>query len=421
MASPAEIAQGLPETLPEDFGEWDSESSPATVPGSSGGLDATRGLGDVLKPPAPTPEPEVKEVAPAPAGDRLRGAALPSPAGVHAHDGPLLHRQKSSALVAAMVPNSVSNGKEAAHPTHEVPFPPPRPKVPVSDRPSEVMGVPARATSDADEFLESLRPKIAATMDEKNTKKKWIIVAAVSICSILVLAILAIRLFIPGTPSTMKKAGEPGPAANETQLKNNTPKPSPSAPLTQDKLPTATQTQQTPESQPTETKEEDTPPEVQSKLMNDQLTAPTRIPRDIKKPANESEPPSVGFGTTGAETLGGSSAIPSVFAGEARPIVHPAPSALTISAGVAVGLLTQKTTPSYPAIAKAARVSGTVEIQATITKTGTIKDLRVVSGPVMLRQAALDAVQTWRYKPYRLNNEPTEVQTTINVIFSLGQ
>ena len=97
-----------------------------------------------------------------------------------------------------------------------------------------------------------------------------------------------------------------------------------------------------------------------------------------------------------------------------------APKKVNISAGVAVGMLIQKTTPIYPPIAKAARVSGTVVLQATISKTGTITNLRVVSGPAMLQQAALDAVKTWRYRPYLLNNEPVEVETTINVIFSLG-
>jgi protein TonB len=84
-------------------------------------------------------------------------------------------------------------------------------------------------------------------------------------------------------------------------------------------------------------------------------------------------------------------------------------------------MLVQKTPPVYPPIAKAAQVSGTVELHATISRNGTIKDLHIVSGPVMLRQAAVDAVRTWRYKPYKLSNEPVEVETTINVVFSLGE
>ena len=79
------------------------------------------------------------------------------------------------------------------------------------------------------------------------------------------------------------------------------------------------------------------------------------------------------------------------------------------------------TPPVYPPIAKAARVSGTVEMNATISKKGTIKDVHVVSGPPMLQQAAVDAVRNWRYKPYKLSNQPIEVETTIRLVFSLGE
>jgi protein TonB len=83
-------------------------------------------------------------------------------------------------------------------------------------------------------------------------------------------------------------------------------------------------------------------------------------------------------------------------------------------------MLLQKTPPIYPPIAKAARVSGTVVLQAKISKSGQIEDLHVVTGPAMLQQAAIDAVKTWRYRPYLLNNDPVEVETTVNVIFTLG-
>jgi protein TonB len=158
-------------------------------------------------------------------------------------------------------------------------------------------------------------------------------------------------------------------------------------------------------------------------MMNNQLTAPTRIPHDIKMVAEKEAPPSSGFGVAGMEGLGGSSGgvIGGVFAGQSGPKVQvAAPKKVNISAGVAVGMLIQKTAPLYPPIAKAARVSGTVVLQATISKTGVITNLHVVSGPAMLQQAAMDAVRTWRYRPYLLNNEPVEVETTVNVIFTLG-
>ena len=82
-------------------------------------------------------------------------------------------------------------------------------------------------------------------------------------------------------------------------------------------------------------------------------------------------------------------------------------------------MLIQKTIPVYPPIAKATRTQGTVELQATISKSGTIENLRVISGSPMLQQAALDAVQQWIYRPYLLNGQPVEVETTVNVVFRL--
>jgi protein TonB len=76
--------------------------------------------------------------------------------------------------------------------------------------------------------------------------------------------------------------------------------------------------------------------------------------------------------------------------------------------------------PVYPVIAKAAHVEGTVVVEAVISRKGTIESLRVVSGPQMLQSAALDAIREARYRPFRLNGEPTEVQTTITVNFRMG-
>ena len=74
----------------------------------------------------------------------------------------------------------------------------------------------------------------------------------------------------------------------------------------------------------------------------------------------------------------------------------------------------------YPPIARAARVSGAVVLHAVISASGSVINLQVISGPPMLQQSALDAVKNWKYRPYLLNNEPVEFETTINVIFILG-
>jgi TonB family protein len=92
---------------------------------------------------------------------------------------------------------------------------------------------------------------------------------------------------------------------------------------------------------------------------------------------------------------------------------------ISISGGVMVGMLAKKVDPVYPPIALAAHVQGSVVLQAVIGTNGRIENLRVISGPAMLQQAALDAVKQWVYKPYSLDGEPVEVETQINVVFML--
>ncbi len=154
--------------------------------------------------------------------------------------------------------------------------------------------------------------------------------------------------------------------------------------------------------------------------MNNQLTAPTRIPHNIQMVSEKEAPPS-SFGVVGGIGDGGSGVMGSMFGSGNAPKVQAAPpKKINISAGVMAGQLLQQIHPQYPPIAKAARIQGTVVLQATISKQGTIENLRVMSGPAMLQQAAIDAVKQWRYRPYLLNNEPVEVDTTVNVIFTLG-
>jgi protein TonB len=158
-------------------------------------------------------------------------------------------------------------------------------------------------------------------------------------------------------------------------------------------------------------------------MMNNQLTAPTRIPHNIAMVSEKEAPPST-FGVAGMEGMGGSGTggvMGSMFGSGNAPKVQAAPpKKINISAGVMAGQVLSQPKPQYPPIAKAARIQGTVVLQATISKSGTIENLKVVSGPAMLQQAALEAVKQWRYRPYLLNNEPVEVETTVNVVFTLG-
>jgi protein TonB len=161
---------------------------------------------------------------------------------------------------------------------------------------------------------------------------------------------------------------------------------------------------------------------IRSEVDLGHIFAPPKIPIGIFRP---SEPePTIQVDTA---TLGdgpGRPGVPGgVFSGPAvRPVVRPEPrAAVRISSTVEAGLLIRKTVPKYPPIGQAMHIDGTVVLEASISKAGTIENLRVVSGLPVLRQAALDAVQTWLYRPYLLNGEPVEVETTINVIFTLSR
>jgi protein TonB len=140
----------------------------------------------------------------------------------------------------------------------------------------------------------------------------------------------------------------------------------------------------------------------------------------------EAAPPPPTSGVAGMGAMGGSGgAAGGVFggmgAGTAPVVVKAAPKGpARISGGVIAGNILVKTTPVYPPIAKAAHVGGTVVLHAIIGKDGSIQQLQAVSGPDMLKGAALDAVRQWRYKPYLLNGDPTEVDTTITVNFNLN-
>ncbi len=129
-------------------------------------------------------------------------------------------------------------------------------------------------------------------------------------------------------------------------------------------------------------------------------------------------PPAAGGvmgGILGTARMGGDPMSPGNSALRANP-----PKKILVSGAVIAGNILSKTAPVYPAVAKAARIQGIVVLQATISKAGLIEGLQVLSGPPLLQQAALDAVNTWKYKPYLLNGEPVQVGTTVNVVFSLG-
>jgi protein TonB len=169
---------------------------------------------------------------------------------------------------------------------------------------------------------------------------------------------------------------------------------------------------QPPRQQPVQT----TRPATQ--MLSNPFAAPRRIPTGILIPAVPEPPVNPNSDNWASNSEEPTSAL---FRGNtAAPVVHPAVNTrLRLSGPVEEGRLILKTMPVYPAIAKATGTSGTVMLAAIISKSGTIENLRVISGPMMLQQAARDAVSTWRYRPYLLDGQPVEVETTVSVIFTL--
>jgi periplasmic protein TonB len=163
-----------------------------------------------------------------------------------------------------------------------------------------------------------------------------------------------------------------------------------------------------------------------AKPRADQIIAPTVVPQNIanvndaKSDADTapSAPDLAGFRSgrsgPGGGVDGGTGDM--LVAIPPRPVVT---KPLLVSHW-AEGNLVYRVQPTYPAIARQARVQGSVELRAVISKTGTIENLIVVSGHPMLSSAAIAAVRQWRYRPYLLNNEAVEVETEITVNFLLS-
>jgi protein TonB len=153
------------------------------------------------------------------------------------------------------------------------------------------------------------------------------------------------------------------------------------------------------------------------------LMAPKAIPKNVTIIKEEADPDmSAGLGGVLGGVAGGSmgGVIGGVVGGMPAP-PKPTQSRIKVGGNVTAARILNRTTPVYPPLARQTRISGTVRLHAIIAKDGTVQQLEVLSGHPLLVQAALDAVRQWRYQPTLLNGEPVEVDTTVDVIFSLNQ
>jgi TonB family protein len=249
---------------------------------------------------------------------------------------------------------------------------------------------------------------------------KWILIAAGPVVLALVLLVVFTRSSTPTsaavntkqspvtTPnSATTKADDP--TASDRLIVNATGKAGSNAQPAASK-PSAGQPQAV---VPTSEQETQTPASVSPDAMAAQLVAPTRIAGQIKKTASLEEPPP---SAPSPVSLEDNNSVPgSVFGSGTKAKVMP--HVVPISAGVAAGMIVHKTAPLYPRFAQDAHITGTVVLKATITKQGTIEGIQVLSGPKLLAPAAVDAVKTWKYKPYMLDGQPVAVETNVTVVF----
>ena len=171
---------------------------------------------------------------------------------------------------------------------------------------------------------------------------------------------------------------------------------------------------------------------IDSDIADGRLRTPGMIPQKVQMIQEEEAPPALSSGGViggvpggipGGQlggVIGGIISSTSTLSAVPKLAIAAAPRRIRISQGVTKGLLIQKIEPPYPSIARAARIQGQVVLSAIISKTGEIENLVLVSGHPMLVPAAIEAVKHWRYRPFLLNGEPVEVETTITVNFQLS-
>ena len=167
------------------------------------------------------------------------------------------------------------------------------------------------------------------------------------------------------------------------------------------------------------------------------LTAPKQIPKEIAMIKEDDLPPAASAGVVGGVpggvpggapggVIGGIiGSVPSAAPPPPPPVKEApkpvTPKSIRVGGNVQAAKLVRQPKPSYPPLAKQARIQGTVRFNAVIGRDGTIQNLTLASGHPLLVPAATEAVRQWVYQPTLLNGEPVEVVTQIDVNFTLSQ
>ena len=335
----------------------------------------------------------------------LRRASMPAVPKPDARPRPALVPEKRKAPEPARAVVPQVEEKEAVVEAAPAPIAPPIERPPVS---TDIF----RSSMFQAEHSEAAEKQSANVM-------KWILIAAGPVVLALVLLVVFTKSSTPSSAAAAnakQTAAAPTPApvqedptASDRLIVNATGKSGNSTQVPAPK-PSAAQPQAQTQAN---TQEAAAPVAVSSEAMAAQLVAPTRIAGQIKKTSPVDEPPP---SAPSPVSLEDNNSVPgSVFG--SGPKAKVLPHVVPISAGVAAGMVIHKTPPVYPKFAQDAHITGTVVLKATITKQGTIEGIQVLSGPKLLAPAAVDAVKTWKYKPYMLDGQPVAVETNVTVVF----
>jgi protein TonB len=157
--------------------------------------------------------------------------------------------------------------------------------------------------------------------------------------------------------------------------------------------------------------------------LNSQLPPAAQVPKPTPQQGAPSQPATTPT-TPALAPLANAASQPSATPAQpaAAPPQEQAPSGpLRVGGSVQQAKVVREVTPAYPPLARQARVSGVVRVEATVGRDGRIVRVQALSGPPLLRQAAVDAVRQWVYRPTLLNGQPVEVVTQVDVTFNLNR
>jgi periplasmic protein TonB len=347
---------------------------------------------------------------------------------------------------------------EPARPT------PPRPVVPSTSNPVLSAGGGLRSSQPGLSTLTSDRPDLSKPAAPASRTGLWVAIAAVAVAGIVGGGFVLSRRGQSALPTSAITVAAPSVPAQPA-----TPEPAdgPQTPAAADSTPTATAapvqaptwlpdsprheqtqaenppqpTQQAQQAQPTQQARQTQPPPPPAQPAPRRSTIPVGnlATPVVRAPVmvSSSEPPPVllttqdngaAEGVLRTGELSGVSHVeaPTAFAaaealpqpGQPAQPVQPAHPAAT-SGKLELPKLLSSTNPLYPPAARAQALEGVVMLDASVDATGKVTDVKVISGPLLLRQAAIDALRKWKFQPARLNGQPTAAHTSVNVRFAL--